>query len=136
MQPHARRRFFVLADVAAKACGRPPVLAPLALTAVERIDAIFAIEREINGLDLAARLAARRERLVPLVARALRGVAPGRKACLFAGSGRSGERAAVVVTLIQTARLNGVDPQAWLAEVLARINEHPVRDLDALLPWN
>ena len=51
---HARRRFFVLADVTAKACGRLPVLAPLALAAVERIDAIFAIEREINGLDIAA----------------------------------------------------------------------------------
>ena len=39
-------------------------------------------------------------------------------------------------TLIQTARLNGVDPQAWLADVLARINDHPAHDLDALLPWN
>ena len=65
---HARRKFFVLADIAAKARGRLPVLAPLALAAVERIDAIFAIERDINGLDAAVRLVNRREHLVPLVA--------------------------------------------------------------------
>jgi hypothetical protein len=68
--------------------------------------------------------------------RALRGIALGRKAWLFAGSDRGGERAALMYTLIQTARLNDVDPQAWLADVLARINEHKVRDLDQLLPWN
>ena len=68
--------------------------------------------------------------------RALRGIALGRKAWLFAGSDRGGERAAVIYTLIGTARLNDVDPQAWLADVLARINEHPARDLDALMPWN
>ena len=68
--------------------------------------------------------------------RALRGIALGRKAWLFAGSDRGGERAAVMYTLIQTARLNSVDPQVWLADVLARINDHPARDLDALLPWN
>jgi len=183
---HARRKFFVLADVAAKAWGKLPVVAPLALEAVGRIDVIFAVEREINGLDAARRLGMRRERSAALVGdleawmraerarlsrhadvakamdymlkrwpafarflhdgrvcltnnaaeRALRGIALGRKAWLFAGSDRGGERAAVMYSLIGTARLNDVDPQAWLADVLARINEHPARDLDALLPWN
>ena len=68
--------------------------------------------------------------------RALRGVALGRKAWLFAGSDRGGERAAVMLTLIQTAKLNGVDPQAWLADVLARIADHNCQRLDQLLPWN
>ena len=68
--------------------------------------------------------------------RALRGIALGRKSWLFAGSDRGGERAAVMYTLIQTARLNDVDPQAWLADVLARINDHNIRKLDQLLPWN
>jgi transposase len=68
--------------------------------------------------------------------RALRGIALGRKSWLFAGSDRGGERAAVMYTLIQTARLNDVDPQAWLADVLARINDHNIQKLDALLPWN
>jgi transposase len=67
--------------------------------------------------------------------RALRGIALGRKAWLFAGSDRGGERAAVMYTLIQTARLNDVDPQAWLADVLARINDHRITEIDALLPW-
>ena len=183
---HARRKFFVLADVAAKARGKLAVIAPLALEAVKRIDTIFAIEREINGLPAADRLAIRRQRVAPLVGdleqwmrserttlsrhadvakamdymlkrwnaftrflengqicltnnaaeRALRGIALGRKAWLFAGSDRGGERAALMYTLIQTARLNDVDPQAWLADVLARINEHKARDLDQLLPWN
>ena len=179
-------QFFVLADVAAKARGKLAVIAPLALEAVKRIDTIFAIEREINGLPAADRLAIRRQRVAPLVGdleqwmrserttlsrhadvakamdymlkrwnaftrflengqicltnnaaeRALRGIALGRKAWLFAGSDRGGERAALMYTLIQTARLNDVDPQAWLADVLARINEHKARDLDQLLPWN
>ena len=68
--------------------------------------------------------------------RALRGIALGRKAWLFAGSDRGGERAAVMYTLIQTAKLNDVDPQAWLADVLARIADHRITDLGALLPWN
>ncbi len=59
---HARRKFFVLADVAAKARGKLPVIAPLALEAVRRMDAIFAIEREINGLTAGERLAVRQER--------------------------------------------------------------------------
>jgi transposase len=183
---HARRRFFVLADVAAKARGKLPVVAPLALEAVSRIDALFAIEREITGLPATTRLAARRERSAPLLhdleawmrtergrlsrhaevakamdymlkrwgafarfldegricltnnaaERALRGIALGRKAWLFAGSDRGGERAALMYTLLQTARLNDVDPQAWLSDVLARIADHPARRLDELLPWN
>jgi hypothetical protein len=65
-----------------------------------------------------------------------REIALGRKSWLFAGSDRGGERAAVMLTLIRTARLNDIDPQAWLADVLARINDHKITDLAALLPWN
>ena len=68
--------------------------------------------------------------------RVLRGIALGRKSWLFAGSDRGGERAAVMLTLIHTAKLNGVDPQAWLADVLHRINDHVIHRLDELLPWN
>jgi transposase len=68
--------------------------------------------------------------------RALRGIALGRKSWLFAGSDRGGERAAVMFTLVQTCKLNKVDPQAWLADVLARIADHKINDLAALLPWN
>src|SRR5215470_1027355 len=68
--------------------------------------------------------------------RALRGIALGRKSWLFAGSDRGGERAAVMPTLIQTAKLNDVNPQAWLADVLARINDHVIHRIDQLLPWN
>jgi transposase len=183
---HARRKFFVLADVTAKARGKLAVIAPMAFEAVKRIDAIFDLEREINGKPATERLAQRALRVAPLVTeletwmraeraklsrhaevakamdymlkrwdvfarfladgricltnnaaeRALRGIALGRKAWLFAGSDRGGERAAVMYTLIQTAKLNDVDPQAWLADVLARINDHNIRALDQLLPWN
>ena len=68
--------------------------------------------------------------------RALRGLALGRKSWLFAGSERGAERAAVMYTLIQTAKLNDVDPQAWLAYVLARIADQATSKLDELLPWN
>ena len=68
--------------------------------------------------------------------RALRGIALGRRAWLFAGSDRGGERAAIMFTLIQTCRLNDVDPRAWLADLLARIADHKMIDLAALLPWN
>ena len=67
--------------------------------------------------------------------RALRGLALGRKSWLFAGSERGAERAALMYTLIQTAKLNGVDPQSWLADVLARIAEIPQTSLPDLLPW-
>jgi hypothetical protein len=68
--------------------------------------------------------------------RALRGIALGRKSWLFAGSDRGGERAAVMYSLIVTAKMNDVDPQAWLADVLARIADHPAQKLDELMPWN
>jgi hypothetical protein len=62
--------------------------------------------------------------------RALRGIAIGRRAWLFAGSDGGGERAAAMFTLIETAKLNNVDPQAWLADVLRRIADHPASKLD------
>ena len=188
---HSRRKVFELADVEQAAAAKArrqtakPV-SPLAVEAVQRIDALFAIEREINGLTPAERLTVRQARSAPLVAeletwmiatrdklsrghdlakafsymlrrwpsftrfledgricltnnaaeRALRGVALGRKAWLFCGSDRGGQRAAILYSLIVTAKLNDVDPQAWLADVLARIASHPAQDLDALLPWN
>src|SRR6202030_1678002 len=143
----------------------------------------FTLDRTINGLSPAQRVAARRNEIAPLVndliawmtreraklsrhnevakamdymlkridaftrflddgrvclsnnaaERALRGIALGRKAWLFAGSDRGGERAAVMFTLIQTAKLNGIDPRAWLADVLARIADHKIGDLAAPL---
>ena len=68
--------------------------------------------------------------------RALRGIAVGRRNWTFAGSDRGGERAAAIYTLIETAKLNGIDPQAWLADVLARIADHPAKQVADLLPWN
>lgn len=68
--------------------------------------------------------------------RALRGFALGRKSWLFAGSLRGAERAAAMATLINTAKLNDIDPQAWLADVLDRIADIPQRQLPDLLPWN
>ena len=188
---HARRKFFVLADIEASARRRssnktPSPISPLALEAVRRIDALFDIEREINGLDANRRKAARQEQSAPIIAelgtwmreeraklsrhnevakamdyvlkrwdafarflddgricitnnaaeRALRGIALGRKSWLFAGSDRGGERAAAMYSLIVTAKLNDIDPQAWLADVLGRIADHPLQKLDELLPWN
>lgn len=183
---HGRRKFYVLADIAAKARDPRVVLSPIALEAVQRIDAIFAIEREINGLGPEQRRSERQARARPLVEalhawmidqrqrvsgktpigkalhymlvrwdafarflddgricitnnaaeRALRDIAIGRKAWLFAGSDRGGERAAMIYSLIMTAKLNGLDPHAWLADVLARIADHPAAQLAELLPWN
>ena len=184
---HARRKFFELADIASTARSkRKPVISPIAFAAVQKIDAIFMLERSINGLTPRERLTARRSDIAPLVndfiswmrqeraklsrhneiakamdymlkrvdaftrfledgricltnnaaERALRGIALGRRSWLFVGSDRGGERAAVMFTLMQTCKLNNVDPQAWLADVLARIAEHKVSDLAALLPWN
>ncbi|HSP26840.1 MAG TPA: IS66 family transposase, partial [Saliniramus sp.] len=170
---HARRQFFELADLAtnARRGGKAPAISPVALEAVKRIDALFDIERRINGLSPEERLRIRREESAALVVdleawlrdqrsrlsrsssvvkpidymlrrwdrfagflddgricltnnaaeRALRGFALGRKSWLFAGSERGAERAAVMTTLIMTAKLNDVDPHAWLADVLARI---------------
>jgi transposase len=188
---HARRPFFQMADLAASARRRaqgktPVVISPLALEAVRRIDALFDIERAINGQSAERRQQVRQEASASLVAdlerwlreerpklsrgndlakamdyllkrwpaftrflndgriclsnnaaeRALRGIALGRKSWLFAGSDRGGQRAAALYSLIVTAKLNDVDPQAWLADVLARIAGHPARDIDQLLPWN
>ena len=187
---HARRKFFALADLAQnarrKARGNTPVfVSPMALAAVRKIDALFDIERDINGHAAADRLAVRRELSMKLVAeleiwmrqeraklsrhddlakamdymlkrwaaftrflddgrvcltnnaaeRALRGIALGRRAWLFAGSDRGGQRAAMMYSLIVTAKMNNIDPQAWLADVLGRIAEHSARKLDELLPW-
>ena len=185
---HGRRKFYELADIAAgkrRGKGATPI-SPLALEAVRRIDALFDIEREINGESAERRLEVRRERSTVRVAeletwmrtertrlsrhapvakamdymlrrwegftrflddgricltnnaaeRALRPLALGRKSWLFCGSDRGGERAAAMYTLIATAKLNDVDPQAWLADVLARIAELPHTRVQELLPWN
>jgi transposase len=174
---HARRKFFDLARISK---------APIAVEAVERIDVLFAIEREINGLTPQQRAAVRNERSRPLVValeawlreqraklsgqseiakaiaysltrwaaltrflddgrlcmsnnaaeREIRAVAIGRKNWTFAGSDEGGRRAAAIYTLIQTAKLNDVDPQAWLADILARLQDHPAKRIDQLLPWN
>ena len=68
--------------------------------------------------------------------RTLRGIALGRKSWLFAGSERGGDRAAFIYSLIVTAKLNDIDPQAWLADVLARMPNMPISRLPELLPWN
>jgi len=188
---HARRPFFALADIEAsarhKAEGKTPApISPLALEVVRRIDALFEIERGINGKSAEERRAIRQELSRPLVddldavlraerpklsrgndlakgmdymlkrwpaftrflddgriclsnnaaERGLRGIALGRKSWLFAGSDRGGERAAAMYSLIVTAKMNDIDPQAWLADVLARIAGHPASRLDELLPWN
>lgn len=188
---HARRKFFELADVEGSARKksrgeRTGAIYPIALEAVQRLDALFDIEREINGLSAEARACARQERSAPLMEdlhawliaqlaqlsrnhdlakainymlrrwpaftrflddgricitnnaaeRALRCVPLGRNAWLFCGSDRGGQRAAVIYALIGTAKLNNVDPQAWLTDVLHRIAEHPANRLDELLPWN
>jgi transposase len=182
---HARRPFFVMADIEEnarrKAAGKRDIpLSPIAIEVVRRIDALFEIERSIDSRSVQERLDARRTLSRPLVEelqlymreqlarlsrghdlakafnyvlkrwasftlfledgrvclsnnaaeRGLRGIALGRK------SDRGGRRAAAMYSLIVTAKMNGVDPQAWLADVLARIATHPAHRLDELLPWN
>jgi hypothetical protein len=176
-----------LADIAANARRgkNAAAISPIALEAVKRIDALFEIERGINGRSAEERLRVRRERSASLLTalegwlreersrlsrsasvakaidymlkrwdrfarflddgricltnnaaeRALRGLALGRKSWLFAGSERGAERAAAMTTLIMTAKLNDVDPQAWLTDVLARIADIPQGRLPELLPW-
>jgi hypothetical protein len=170
-----------------KAAGKKEIpLSPIAVEIVRRIDALFEIERSINGKSANERLAVRRDKSRPLVEelelylraqldrlsrghdlakainyilkrpaafnlfledgrvclsnnaaeRGLRGVALGRKAWLFCGSDRGGQRAAMMYSLIITAKLNDVDPRAWLTDVLSRIASHPMHRLDELLPWN
>src|SRR6266704_5989219 len=172
---HARRPFFAMADIEEnarrKASGKKEIaLSPIAIEIVHRIDALFEIERSINGKRADERLAVRQTLSRPLVddlhvylraqvarlarghdlakaikyilkrwagftffledgrvclsnnaaERGLRGIALGRKSWLFCGSDRGGQRAAVMYSLIVTAKMNGVDPQAWLADVLSR----------------
>jgi transposase len=174
---HARRKFYELAMLKK---------APIAIEAVRRIDELFAIEREINGLTADERLAVRKDRMTPLVQelevwlreercklssknpvakaihyslrrwdamtrflgdgriclsnnaaeRAIRGIAVGRNNWTFAGSDRGGERAAAIYTLIETCKLNSVDPRAWLADVLGRLPGHSVSRVEELLPWS
>lgn len=188
---HARRKFFELADIRGNVRKNKPAhdISPIALEAVQRIDAIFDIERDINGLNTEGRYATRQALSRPLVEalhawfteqrarmskhnpvakaikymiekqgrwdaftaflddgricltnnaaeRALRGVALGRKSWLFAGSERGGDRAAFMYTLIVTAKMNNIDPQAWLADVLKRLPDMPVARVHELLPWN
>ena len=188
---HARRPFFAMADIEEnarrKASGKKEIaLSPIAIEIVRRIDALFAIERLINGASADHRKAIRQAQSAPLVAdleaymrekraqlarghdlakamnymfkrwgsftrflddgrvclsnnaaeRALRGIALGRKSWLFCGSDRGGRRAAAMYSLIVSAKMNDVDPQVWLADVLARIAGHPAHRLDELLPWN
>ena len=172
---HARRKFFELAELQK---------APIAIKAVSRIDAFFAIERNINGRSSEERRAARIERSQPLVEalgswlranraklspkiktavaidymlkrwpaftrflndgcvclsnnaaeRAIRGIAVGRRNWTFAGSDAGGRRAAAMYTLIETAKLNGIDPQAWITDLLARLPGHPAKRLAEFLP--
>ena len=189
---HAWRKVFELADIKATASKGKKVaeeISPIAREAVKRFDAIFDIEREINGLTAEARHDARQRLVRQMVGdlhdwlrserarmskhnpvakainsmfeedgrwtaftrflddgricltnnaaeRALRGIALGRKAWLFAGSPRGGERAAFMHSLIVTAKMNDADPQSWLADVLGRLPDMPLSRLLELLPWN
>jgi transposase len=188
---HARRPFFAMADLEEnarrQAAGKKAIaLSPIAIEVVRRIDALFDIERPINGKSIEERRSVRQKLSKPLVddlqvylreqrarlsrghdlakaidyilkrwaaftlfldngrvclsnnaaERALRGIALGRKSWMFCGSDRGGQRAAAMYSLIVTAKMNDVDPQAWLADVLARIAGHPAHRLDELLPWN
>ncbi len=157
------------------------MISPLCLEAVQRIDKLFEIERDINGYSADHRRSLRQEVSVSLVAdlhswmiderrklsggnniakamdymlkrwavfarflddgrvcltnnAAERGIALGRKSWLFAGSDRGGQRAAVMYSLIVSAKMNDIDPQTWLAHVLANIAQHPISRLDELLP--
>ena len=174
---HVRRKFYDL--LAAHK-------SPVAAEALERIGALYAVEKEIRGRSPEERREIRNERARPLLEslkqwleatlcklsrksdtalavryalgrweallryvgdgrieidnnaaeRALRTVALGRKNYLFAGSDAGGERAAAIYSLIGSAKLNGIDPEAYLHEVLTRIADHAVNRIDELLPWN
>jgi transposase len=174
---HARRELF---DEHVK------TKSPIALAALEKIGAIFAIERGINGQSAEIRRAVRQAQSLPLLAdlkayleaslerisrkgdlakaigyslnrwealcrfaedgrlemtnnaaeRAIRPLTLGRRNWTFLGSDTGGERAAVFFTLIESCKLNGVNPEAYLADLVGRIGDHPASRLDDLLPWN
>jgi transposase len=174
---HVRRKWYDLQQAHAL---------PVATEALERIAALYAIEKEIRGRPPDERKQVRQARAKPLLdslrqwfeatlsklsrksdttaaiqyalsrwsalvrycddghleidnnaaERALRAVAVGRKNYLFAGSDRGGERAAALYSLIGSAKLNGLDPESYLREVLTRIADHPIRRIEELLPWN
>jgi len=174
---HVRRKFFDIYEASDS---------PIAREALDRIGALYAIEKEIRGKLPDERCAIRQARAGPRIAdlqawliatarklpkkselagairyalsrwpalclyrddgraeldnnaaeRALRAIALGRKNHLFAGADSGGERAAGIYSLIGTAKLNGLDPEAYLRLVLERIADHPINRIDDLLPWN
>lgn len=174
---HVRRKFFDF---------HAATDSPIAKEALDRIGALYSIEKRINGSLPAERKLQRQAQAGPLLAdlklwlnataaklsaksdlavairyatsrwaaltryrddgtleidnntaeRALRAVALGRKNYLFCGSDEGGDRAAAIYSLIGTAKLNGLDPEAYLRHVLTIIAEHPINQIDALLPWN
>jgi transposase len=159
---------------------------PIAHQALERIGALFDVERAVTGLSPQHRRQSRQSDTAPLIEelagffdrtlpklsgkselagairyarsrwpaltrylddgrleisnnaaeRAIRPLALGRKNYLFAGSDQGGERAAAVYTLIETAKLNGLDPEAYLRDIIGRIADHPINRIAELLPWN
>ena len=173
---HVRRKFFDVHHATAS---------PIALEALQRIAALFAIESSVNGRPPERRRAVREEHARPLLEelklfldtsltrisgksalaqairyalgrwkalvryltdgrlemsnnaaeRAMRPPVLGRKNYLFCGSDAGGQRAACIYTIVESAKMNGLNPQAYLADVLARIADHPINKIDALLPW-
>ena len=93
------------------------------------------LDHGILEIDNSEPLCAIGPRTMASAERSMRAIALGRKNYLFVGSEAGGRAAAIATTLIETARLNGVDPHAWLADTLARIPDHKITRIDDLLPW-